>query len=356
MDTIKSRGFAHGCREMPDMCDRFLENLGYYRKRTAFDASSLFRVVSEHVYDIQIYHEKVRADCVDYMRQHKARFAKEISWSFESYLSKMSRPRTHGTLLELRALALQHRANVLIFEPLAEAKWFVHYYSHKKLWQIYVGHNNHFDSIFHIDFMTDVAECQVYNLLYKDVLRMPDVEYAVERMLHDPEDKTIKYEKDSLGNQYAITEDGRKLMLCKPGTGTRCILMYPHLCHFHNDNNFDAIQRFFNVHGSEESYRVYAGQYPRSKAKKPNPLLPQELSSCVRQLVNQRIPPFPYKVAKALDRNIYRNVEFDVWNEAREDNWTGILLQISSKVQEQQQNNQQQKQNNSYDNANGCGE
>lgn len=29
------------------------------------------------------------------------------------------------------------------------------------------------------------------------------------------------------------------------------------------------------------------------------------------------ITPFPYKVAKSLDQNIYRNVEFDSWNEER---------------------------------------
>lgn len=29
------------------------------------------------------------------------------------------------------------------------------------------------------------------------------------------------------------------------------------------------------------------------------------------------ITPFPYKVAKSLDQNIYRNVELDSWNEQR---------------------------------------
>lgn len=37
------------------------------------------------------------------------------------------------------------------------------------------------------------------------------------------------------------------------------------------------------------------------------------------------ITPFPYKVAKALDPNMYRNIEFDAWNEARKElklqNW-----------------------------------
>ena len=27
--------------------------------------------------------------------------------------------------------------------------------------------------------------------------------------------------------------------------------------------------------------------------------------------------PFPYKVAKALDPRMYRNVEFDLWNDER---------------------------------------
>lgn len=29
------------------------------------------------------------------------------------------------------------------------------------------------------------------------------------------------------------------------------------------------------------------------------------------------ITPFPYKVAKGLDENMYRNIEFDSWNEKR---------------------------------------
>lgn len=37
------------------------------------------------------------------------------------------------------------------------------------------------------------------------------------------------------------------------------------------------------------------------------------------------ITPFPYKVAKALDPNMYRNIEFDSWNEMRKEmklqNW-----------------------------------
>lgn len=37
----------------------------------------------------------------------------------------------------------------------------------------------------------------------------------------------------------------------------------------------------------------------------------------VKDLLNYGITPFPYKVAKSLDSNIYRNVEYDTWNEQR---------------------------------------
>lgn len=37
----------------------------------------------------------------------------------------------------------------------------------------------------------------------------------------------------------------------------------------------------------------------------------------VKQLLAQGATPFPYKVAKALDQNIYRNIEFDIWNDFR---------------------------------------
>lgn len=37
----------------------------------------------------------------------------------------------------------------------------------------------------------------------------------------------------------------------------------------------------------------------------------------VKELLDLGITPFPYKVAKSLDVDIYRNVEYDTWNEYR---------------------------------------
>lgn len=54
--------------------DRWLEEMGFYRKRIARDSSSLFRAVSENIYNSQRYFPKVRQECVQYMANHKNLF------------------------------------------------------------------------------------------------------------------------------------------------------------------------------------------------------------------------------------------------------------------------------------------
>uniref|UniRef100_A0A182MG28 OTU domain-containing protein n=1 Tax=Anopheles culicifacies TaxID=139723 RepID=A0A182MG28_9DIPT len=313
-----NREFGSGCRETPDIYNKFLEQLGYYRKHAATDSTSLFRVVSELQYDVQLYHWKVRLECVRFMRNNRGIFAKDVKYSYDSYVNNLTRTRTYGNLLELKALGLRYKANIFLFEPLTHGKWYIYNSKYKTTWRIYFGRDNHFDAVYPLEYMKVAAECQsiVYQLLYKDVLGLPDVEYAVERMLHDPDDKYIQYEKDADGTTIAITPDGLQMQLSKPGN-TQCALMYSHLCHFHNQDNFDSIHEFFCLYGSDAGCRVYIGEYCQDRTSKPNPLLTDANSSCVRQLLALGITPFPYKAAKSLDPCIYRNVEYDVWREVR---------------------------------------
>lgn len=47
--------------------DRWLDEMGFFRKHTARDSSCLFRTVSENIYNTQRYFHKVRIDCVQFM-------------------------------------------------------------------------------------------------------------------------------------------------------------------------------------------------------------------------------------------------------------------------------------------------
>lgn len=102
---IEKRPFATGSKPGPDAVDQYLEKQGYYRKHVARDASSLFRVVSEHIFDIQKYHSEVRQKCASYMEENEKDYSNEVDKHFFNYVGNLRKPRTYGTLMELRVLA-----------------------------------------------------------------------------------------------------------------------------------------------------------------------------------------------------------------------------------------------------------
>lgn len=73
------RQFSTGSIEAPDPYDKHLDQLGYYRKHTPRDATCLFRVISEQMYDAQIYHLDIREICVRYMALHQSSY-EEVWW------------------------------------------------------------------------------------------------------------------------------------------------------------------------------------------------------------------------------------------------------------------------------------
>lgn len=121
---------------------------------------------------------------------------------------------------------------------------------------------------------------------------------------------------------------------------TKCILENHQQCHFHNsdfelntNNNTVVVANSFWT--DEQADDLMGVQQVMSAC------LPDKYVSCVRQLLFQGrfnektkrssytfiwssiivvgVPPFPYKVAKSLDPDIYRNIEFDTWSESRKE-------------------------------------
>jgi OTU domain-containing protein 4 len=106
---LEKRPFATGSKPGPDEIDHYLEEKGYYRKHVARDSSSLFRVIAEHVLDIQNFHDRVRQTCATYMEHHRKQYAPEVDQNFFNYIAMLRKTRTPGTLLELRVLAQLYR-------------------------------------------------------------------------------------------------------------------------------------------------------------------------------------------------------------------------------------------------------
>lgn len=162
----------------------------------------------------------------------------------------------------------------------------------------------------------------VYELLYESVYQLPDVAYAVERMLHDPEGKTMNYELVESTNQLiekAVTTDGREYIF-DSGVNSACVLDDHKLCHFHNKQGFEAQVECKKKNDMlNEDNNLSTNYHFNNSMRKTDSLLYDDKKSCVRQLLEQGITPFPYRVAKALDPTIYRNIEFDSWSEMRKE-------------------------------------
>ncbi|XP_029712312.1 protein ovarian tumor locus isoform X2 [Aedes albopictus] len=328
--TTSNRTFAAGSRQAPDPYDQFLEREGFYRKHTARDSTCLFRVVSEQVFDVQLYHDKVRADCVQFMRKRRDLYEKKINGNYDEYLDEMSKFRSYGSFVELNALAHAYRRNVLLFEPYNCGTWFVNCDSYEDTLMVFFSPEKHFDSIFPTTFIEQAAYCQalVYEVLYVRVFKLPDVMYSVERMLHDPNGKAMKIIEGTDKNGDVIEEkiftyEGREFILDTPET-TECVLDNYRLCHFHNRENFAHIVDVYRTKRSDKivkeirNVNLNGSRGPISRELVlVNPMLCEKKISCVRQLLKEGITPFPYKVAKALDPNIYRNIEFDSWSDIR---------------------------------------
>lgn len=331
-----NRPFASGARKAPDPIDQYLEREGYYRKHVARDASSLFRTFSEQVFDVQMYHEKVRNDCISWMLKNSEEYKKKIHGDFDNYLSEMIKPYSYGTLIELNALAHAYCRNVILFEPYNLGTWYVKDDKYQEAVMVFFSHEKHFDSIFPTTFIQQAAYCQalVYEILYVKVFKLPDVRYSVERMLHDTDGKLLNtnksWDKSNRRSEDEIVTSESKHIAFNTAEETNCVLENYRLCHFHNKDSFhtivDAYRKMKNEYDLNDSRNTKTSKVTHTTARNMiNPLLSDCKISCVRQLLKEGITPFPYKVAKALDPNIYRNIEFDSWNELRRDlrykNW-----------------------------------
>lgn len=160
---------------------------------------------------------------------------------------KMSKPKTSGTLLELRAMGFMYKRNILLYKPYDLGMWLIkEKHFDDQCFRVFYTPDKHFDSVFTKSFIVKAAFCQgkfaslieciriffqlttifvaiSYEILYKNVFKLPDIEYSVEMMLHnnnenDGNNAYTIYKNG--GDKYAshiVLQDGRKFQLNVPG-------------------------------------------------------------------------------------------------------------------------------------------
>ncbi|XP_073990832.1 ovarian tumor isoform X2 [Rhodnius prolixus] len=236
-----------------DQMDVWLDSEGLYRKHTAKDGTCLFRAVSEQLFLTQAVHQEVRKLVTEYELRHSEFFQKLIICPLVEYVEKMRNPWEWGGQVEIEALAQMYKHDFKLYKEIGKPAEAVTHYGHPKIITLCYTQDKHYDSVYTKEYISTASYCQsvIYELLYKKVFALKEVDYAVRKMLHD---KTSRYQRE----HFPFLSSGFALRL-------------------------------------------------------------EMRDSClnVKDLLDFGITPFPYKVAKSLDPEVYRNVEYDTWNEYR---------------------------------------
>ncbi|XP_066139080.1 protein ovarian tumor locus-like [Euwallacea fornicatus] len=234
----------------PQAVDNWLDSLELYRKSVAYDETCMFRAVSEQLFDCQVFHERVRKECIEYGREHYQEFLDTLNVSREDWLTHLNMLEKHMVVCGNREIILigrKYNRDVLIV--CANQKQVIDITKRdlpSEPLMLCVMDDDHYDAVYKKAHITDTGFCQslVYKVLYENVFKIGNVDRIVDAMLYE-----------------------------------KCPVIT--LAEFEDSN--------------------------------------KKLSGGVDDIDNAVIAPFPFKVAKALDPNIYRNIEYDSWNDVRKE-------------------------------------
>ncbi|PKU42979.1 bifunctional udp-n-acetylglucosamine transferase and deubiquitinase alg13 [Limosa lapponica baueri] len=263
--------------------DEYLGSLGLYRKMTAKDASCLFRAVSEQLFSSQIHHVEVRKACVLFMRQHQHKFESYVEGSFEKYLERLGDPKESAGQLEMSALSVMYKRDFILYRYPGKPPTYATDNGFEDKILLCCSSNGHYDSVYTKQFQENAAICQavLYEILYKDVFGM---------------------DEEELRSAVEVFRSGSKKNRNSGPAGSE-------------DANFDCLHEKLSRNPSEKRVDNWEGNDTDN---------PQE--DKFKQSIEEEKPPenpskmpVPYKVLKALDPEIYRNVEFDVWLDSRKE-------------------------------------
>ncbi|XP_070153573.1 putative uncharacterized protein DDB_G0291608 isoform X1 [Polyergus mexicanus] len=243
--------------------DQWLAKEGYFRKLTPRDPTCLFRAISEQVYHTQHYHLRVRKECTDFMMKKRQLFMDSMTTSFDYYVKEMQCFTEWGGPNEIRALSLLYKRDIIIFVGEKQICENVTNNGFKK-GVILLCHTEpkQYEPVYPMAFVQSAAYCQsiVYEVVYRYLYQMPNIKTVADKMLHNRNsafrhDKF--FQKGNLDIREQLIED-----------------LYKKVKNEHNDT--DEVQSDW-----------------------------------------KGAPPIPYKVAKALAPDYYRNIELDIWHELK---------------------------------------
>ncbi|XP_035681098.1 putative bifunctional UDP-N-acetylglucosamine transferase and deubiquitinase ALG13 isoform X3 [Branchiostoma floridae] len=288
MSVVRGRKSPKAAESLQAM-DDYLSSLGLVRKPIAKDGSCLFRAVAEQVFHCQARHLEVREACVRYMDRNRDIFEAFVPGPFDHHLWTLQNPKEWAGQVEISALSLMYKCDFIIYQDVGRPPARVTENGFADKVVLCFSHGNHYDSVYPKQFQIDAAMCQslVYELLYKDVFKM---------------DHDIAVVKDMLGNkQQKIRKDSTSESESSPS------------------KNCGSDKPDSELEGSTELDVSTESDKSRDNTERPNEKATQANGAVEYSKKDGRRFPLPFKVAKALDPECYRNVEYDTWMDSKKE-------------------------------------
>ncbi|KAM6960416.1 OTU domain-containing protein 4 [Tautogolabrus adspersus] len=189
MDGVTSNEERGAEKQMDD----YLKSIGFHRKKIAKDGSCLFRAVAEQVLHCQSLHAKVRAKCVEFLRQNRSSYEAFIEGDFGDYLCKLQDPQQWVGEVEIHALAIMYKRDFQIFQDPGKPAVNITDHNFKDKVRLCFLNGNHYDSVYPVSHIKNAALCQsiLYELLYDDVLKVDRSSLSVCQRTGRPHDLLI---------------------------------------------------------------------------------------------------------------------------------------------------------------------
>ncbi|XP_028272210.1 putative bifunctional UDP-N-acetylglucosamine transferase and deubiquitinase ALG13 [Parambassis ranga] len=253
--------------------DEYLSSLGLYRKMVARDASSLFRAVSEQLFFSQNYHQKIRLDCANFMRASRCDFEPFVEGSFEKYLERLEDPKETAGHVEIKALSQLYRRCFVIYRYPGKPPTVISDDDFVEKVTLCCSINGHYDIIYPRSYPASAAFCQslLYELLYTQVFGLEELELCQAM-------ETFRVGGRRYRNSPSVCSDV--------------------------DIGYDIPED----RGHKEEVEAGGAAEEKSRAVIDDSKPPAEAPPPCRLTL-------PYKVMKSLDGDVYRNLEFDVWQD-----------------------------------------
>uniref|UniRef100_A0A3Q2CJN8 ubiquitinyl hydrolase 1 n=1 Tax=Cyprinodon variegatus TaxID=28743 RepID=A0A3Q2CJN8_CYPVA len=212
------------------------------------------------LYYSQNYHQKIRQDCANFMRANRCDFEPFVEGSFEKYLERLEDPKETVGQVEIKALSQLYRRCFLIYRYPGKPATVISENDFVDKVTLCCSINGHYDIIYGRSYPASAALCQslLYELLYTRVFGVEGAELCQA--------------------MEAFRAGGRRYRNS------------PSVCS-DVDVGYDAPEdrahrEDVEAGGAAEEGKVRIGRLS-----------------------------LPYKVLKSLDGDVYRNLEFDVWQD-----------------------------------------